>query len=57
MDGEGVRLEGNIAFIETNRGITGLKVLQYDAENDRYLVECISMDGERYYPKPEKLPQ
>ena len=39
-------------YMRTNIGVFKMKVFEYDQENDRYLVECISFNGETPYPTP-----
>lgn len=38
--------------IATNKGVVPLNVIEYDKQNDRYLVECINMQGD-IYPTPD----
>ncbi len=52
LDGKDTRVEGNIATIDTIKGVLELKVVEYDAEKDRYLVECTKFDGVTL-PEPE----
>jgi len=46
IDAKDAHVEGNVAFLDTNKGVVFLKVLQFDEENDRYLVECIHAGAE-----------
>ncbi len=52
IDAKDAHVEGNVALLDTNKGVAFLKVLQFDEENDRYLVECINAGGE-IYPMPD----
>lgn len=41
-------------FIHTNMGSVPLKIVEYDKEGERYLVECIKHEG-NYYPEPKNF--
>ena len=50
-DEVGVR-DGMVA-LDTCRGMAYLPLLEYDSQNNRYLVECLNIAGE-VYPEPLK---
>ena len=43
-----------VFFMYTNMGMAEFKVVLYDAESERYLVECIK-HANLYFPPPEDL--
>jgi hypothetical protein len=54
INGEEVDISNGHLIIHSYKGLIELNAIEYDAKNDRYLVECFSSNGEHYYPVPEK---
>lgn len=52
LDHKDVNVSENGVTIATNKGVVPLNVIEYDEENDRYLVECINFGGD-IYPTPD----
>lgn len=52
LDSREVHISEGVFYIHTNLGLGVLKVLEYDEEEGKYLVECIKY-GDYYYPTPE----
>ncbi len=52
LDYQEVHISEKTFYIHTNLGLVELKVLDYDDEGNRYLVECIKY-GDCYFPTPE----
>lgn len=52
LDRKDVNVSEDGITIATNKGIVPLNVIEYDDQNDRYLVECINFE-DRIYPTPD----
>ncbi len=52
LSGTQVHVDKDGVYIDTNKGKIKMNVIEYDYENNRYLVECIFEGGEFPYPQP-----